>query len=119
MSIETPFKWSTVAYYAECDLDNLRILDESTYILAQYIVDGIVMEGSCFKDDKPAAGVMLQMNHYPSSQLSSDTVVMNNMGYWQLRGNMGFYEITVSEENNDAQLVDMKGNAIESVKVCK
>ena len=45
MAVEVPFKWNVVAYYAECDLDNLRVIDEYTYILAQYVVDGVIAEG--------------------------------------------------------------------------
>ena len=45
MAVEVPFKWNVVAYYAECDLDNLRISDDFTYILTQYIVDGVILEG--------------------------------------------------------------------------
>ena len=45
MSTEVPYKWNVIAYYAESDLDNLRVADEYTYILAQYVVDGIIIEG--------------------------------------------------------------------------
>ena len=45
MSVEVPYKWNVVAYYAESDLDNLRVMDDYTYILAQYVVDGVIIEG--------------------------------------------------------------------------
>lgn len=45
MTQEAPFKWNMVAYYAESDLDNLRVLDEFSYVLVQYVVDGVIVEG--------------------------------------------------------------------------
>ena len=119
MSIETPFKWNTIAYYAECDLDNLRVLDDTTYILAQYFVDALIIEGSCFDREthEPASRVMLKMSHFGDGAMESDTVVMNDRGYWQLRGNTGLFEIAVSEENPNVKLLDAEGRAIESVPV--
>ena len=119
MSIETPFKWNTIAYYAECDLDNLRVLDETTYILAQYLVDALIIEGSCFdhQTNEPASRVMLKMSHFADNAMESDTVVMNDRGYWQLRGNTGLFAIAVSEENPNVKLLDAKGNEIDSLQV--
>lgn len=45
MTQEAPFGWNLVAYYAESDLDNLRVPEESSYVLAQYVVDGVIVEG--------------------------------------------------------------------------
>ena len=119
MSVETPFKWNTIAYYAECDLDNLRVLDDSTYILAQYFVDALIIEGSCFEraSGEPASRVMLKMSHFADGAAESDTVVMNDRGYWQLRGNAGLFSIAVSEENPSVRLLDAEGGEIDSVRV--
>ena len=119
MSIETPFKWNTIAYYAECDLDNLRVLDDTTYILAQYYVDALIIEGSCYDHEthEPASRVMLKMSHFGDGAMESDTVVMNDRGYWQLRGNTGLFEIAVSEENPNVKLLDADGREIDSVPV--
>ncbi|KNB46685.1 hypothetical protein JH06_0778 [Blastocystis sp. subtype 4] len=110
MAVEVPFKWNVVAYYAECDTDNLRISDDFTYILTQYIVDGVILEGSCYDEMKnPASGVMLQLTNYGMTEIVSDTVVMNNRGYWQLRGNMGVYEVSVSKDSPGKALVSENG----------
>ena len=120
MSVETPFKWSVVSYYAECDLDNLRVLDENTFILAQYIVEGIVMEGSCSnvtETPTPAQGVMLELTEVGKEGVVSDTVVMNNRGYWQLKGDMGVFEIRVNRDSPDLGFVDGNRNPVDSVNV--
>ena len=105
MTTEVPYKWNVVAYYAEADLDNLRVASDDTYILAQYMVDGIIVEGSAYKQEEPASGVMLQLTKHADSTVVSDTVVMNNRGYWQLRGDMGLYEISVSDESPEVSLM--------------
>ena len=120
MSVETPFRWSVISYYAECDLDNIRIIDENTFVFAQYVIEGIVMEGSCFNTTEqtvPAQGMMLELKKLGQEGVVSDTVVMNNRGYWQLKGDMGVYEIGVSKENADLAFVDDDQKQTEKVTV--
>lgn len=120
MSVETPFRWSVISYYAECDLDNIRIIDENTFILAQYVIEGIIIEGSCFNTTEhsvPAQGMMLELKKMGQEEVVSDTVVMNNRGYWQLKGDMGVYEIGVSKENGDLAFVDDDKKQVEKVTV--
>ena len=50
-------------------------------------------------------------------EVVSDTVVMNNRGYWQLKGDMGVYEIGVSKENGDLAFVDDDKKQVEKVTV--
>lgn len=106
MSPEVPYKWNVVSYYAEADLDNLRVVNDDSFILAQYIVDGVIVEGSCYEEDSPASGVMLQLSHYGNDTIVSDTVVMNNRGYFQLRGKMGLFDISVSKDSEGYQLLN-------------
>lgn len=123
MTQEAPFKWNMVAYYAESDLDNLRVLDEFSYILVQYVVDGVIVEGdrdcmmsclgSCLDSkNNPESGVMLEMREFGKQPVVSDTVVMKNRGYWQLRGKMGILDISVSEDSPEKKLIDLEGNFI-------
>ena len=60
---------------------------------------------------------MLKMSHFGDGAMESDTVVMNDRGYWQLRGNTGLFEIAVSEENPNVKLLDADGREIDSVPV--
>lgn len=116
MSPEVPYKWNVVAYYAEADLDNLRVVNDDSLILVQYIVDGVIVEGSCYEGDSPASGVMLELSHHGNDTVISDTVVMNNRGYFQLRGKMGLFDISVSEDSEGYQLLNKK-EPIESKQV--
>ena len=47
----------------------------------------------------------------------SDTVVMNKGGYWQLRGGMGLYEVTISEDSPGKQLINASGDEVEKINV--
>lgn len=61
---------------------------------------------------------MLQLTDYGMDDIKSDTVVMNNRGYWQLRGNMGVYEISVSEDSPGKALITENSTVVSKVPVC-
>lgn len=56
---------------------------------------------------------MLEMREFGGKQVVSDTVVMKNRGYWQLRGKMGVLEISVSEDSPGKSLIDKEGKPVE------
>lgn len=60
---------------------------------------------------------MLQLTDYGMDDIKSDTVVMNNRGYWQLRGNMGVYEISVSEDSPGKALITENSTVVSKVPV--
>ena len=69
--------------------------------------------GSCLDAKKnPESGVMLEMREFGKKPVISDTVVMNNRGYWQLRGKMGVLEISVSEDSPEKTLVDLEDTPV-------
>ena len=61
---------------------------------------------------------MLQLTPYGKHSVLSDTVVMNKGGYWQLRGGMGLYEVTISEDSPGKQLINASGDEVEKINVC-
>ena len=52
---------------------------------------------------------MLEMREFGGKQVVSDTVVMKNRGYWQLR----VLEISVSEDSPEKSLIDEEGKPVE------
>ena len=67
--------------------------------------------------NNPASGVMLQLTNYGMTEIVSDTVVMNNRGYWQLRGNMGVFEVSVSADSPEKSLVSKNGTLLSTQPV--
>ena len=55
---------------------------------------------------------MLEMREFGGKTVVSDTVVMKNRGYWQLRGKMGVLAISVSEDSPGKSLIDGEGKLI-------
>lgn len=95
--------WLVTAYQAEHDMDNLRLVDvgdgrtcDTTYQLRQLYV-----EGQAFilgEDGWPVAaakGLQIDVVGKGSRDAPDDTVIMENLGYFQLHGNPGFYEVAL------------------------
>lgn len=92
--------WLVTAFEAEHDMDNLRQVDlgderwcESTYILRQLYV-----EGQAFvlgEDGWPIAsakGLQIDVFGQGGEEALDDTIVMGNLGYFQVHGNPGLYQ---------------------------
>ena len=60
---------------------------------------------------------MLELNDFGLTSIRSDTVVMNKGGYWQLRGDMGSFEVAVSVDSPGKKLLGEKGEEIDKVTV--
>lgn len=60
---------------------------------------------------------MLELRDFSSATIRSDTVVMNKGGYWQLRGDMGSYEVVVSADSPGKSLLGENGDTVEKVTV--
>jgi len=92
--------WLVTAYEALHDMDNLRQVDigdgkwcETTYMLRQLYVEGqaFVLGEEGFPI-APAKGLQIDVAGKGSQEVLSDTIVMGNLGYFQIRGNPGLYE---------------------------
>ncbi|KAK8802102.1 hypothetical protein WA158_006497 [Blastocystis sp. Blastoise] len=101
MAIEGPFKWNIQAKSAIYDLDNLR-LKEDVLVSTQGIVDveyyiyNLLMDGQCYDVNlQPPNSLQLELTDIHGNKLT-DTLVMQNNGYFQLRANPGIYNLIIS-----------------------
>ncbi|CAJ1415192.1 unnamed protein product [Effrenium voratum] len=92
--------WLVTAYEAEHDMDNLRPVDvisrgghcQTTYALRQLYVEGQAMIlGDEGWPVATAKGMQFEITGKGALEASDDTIVMGNLGYFQVRGNPGFY----------------------------
>jgi len=94
--------WLVTAYEAEHDMDNLRIADvgdgricETTYQLRQLYVEGqAFVLGEDGWPIAPAKGLQIDVVGKGSKEAPDDTIVMGNLGYFQVHGNPGLYEVS-------------------------
>ncbi|CAE8590327.1 unnamed protein product, partial [Polarella glacialis] len=95
--------WLVTAHKAEHDMDNLRLVDvgngktcETTYMLRQLYVEGQALVLG--EDGWPVAtakGLQIEVRAKGASEASDDTIVMGNLGYFQVHGDPGLYQVTL------------------------
>ncbi len=106
MNLHPPDAWFVSA--AECvhDMDNVlleKLPSHETALVATYRLDHILVTGHCSDDDRqPPAGLQLNLKTPDASRvrqgkLMSDTLVMSNLGYFQLKGQPGVFNLSIAE----------------------
>jgi Glucosyltransferase 24/Thioredoxin-like domain/UDP-glucose:Glycoprotein Glucosyltransferase len=101
-----PEVWNTQTSKADVDLDNLRLADVSTpFVRAEYVVKDVIVAGQCV-DITSSTGatsypnglqLVLSSRFDRSSVVKSDTLVMQNLGYWQLKALPGIWSLRLAE----------------------
>jgi len=105
--------WLVTAHKAEYDMDNLRLVDvgDGKWCEATYVLRQLYSEGQAFilGDDgwpvAPAKNLQIEVAH-KGEEAHSDTIVMGNLGYFQVHGNPGLYEVHLKpgSSNNTFEL---------------
>ena len=91
MTVDTPEPWLVMLKVAPYDLDNLKLDTAASeqVLQVEYELEHLLISGQCFdmssKPPSPPAGLQLQLSS-PSVPYAGDTVVMSNLGYFQLKG---------------------------------
>lgn len=99
--IEAPETWLVEQIVADVDLDNILggELEDGTF-RATYVLKNIIVEGSAIDlNNSHCSGAQLILLPHTITDSSksltdniiTDTIVMKNKGYWQLKANAGLY----------------------------
>uniref|UniRef100_A0A8C9WYJ7 UDP-glucose ceramide glucosyltransferase-like 1 n=1 Tax=Sander lucioperca TaxID=283035 RepID=A0A8C9WYJ7_SANLU len=90
LNMITPESWMVQAVRSPHDLDNIHLQEVSGVVTAEYELEHLLLEGHCFdlSTGQPPRGLQftLGMSRDP---LMYDTIVMANLGYFQLKANPG------------------------------
>ncbi|CAK9051260.1 unnamed protein product [Durusdinium trenchii] len=96
--------WLVTAHEALHDMDNLRPVDvlskgghcQTTYALRQLYVEGQAMIlGAQGWPIATAKGMQFEITGKGALEASDDTIVMGNLGYFQVRGDPGLYKASL------------------------
>lgn len=115
--MDPPEAWNVQSHRAIQDIDNLKCSyhkcgdipghpSESTSV--SYIVKNLLIAGQCFEgmdyNPTPPNGLQLVLHSSPAGSMSnlkttyySDTLVMQNLGYFQLKANPGLWQLSLAE----------------------
>jgi len=121
MIIHPPDAWFVSASQAVHDIDNIlleKLSAHETVLSAVYRLDHILVTGHCIDDRRePPAGLQLNLNLLDEhaakgkSKLVSDTLVMSNLGYYQLKARPGIFNLTMAEgKSSEIYEIEDKGN---------
>uniref|UniRef100_A0A3B3SHB9 UDP-glucose ceramide glucosyltransferase-like 1 n=1 Tax=Paramormyrops kingsleyae TaxID=1676925 RepID=A0A3B3SHB9_9TELE len=90
LNMITPDNWMVEPIRSPYDLDNIHLQEASGMVSAEYELEYLLLEGHCFDQStgQPPRGLQftLGMSRDP---LMQDTIVMANLGYFQLKANPG------------------------------
>ncbi|XP_070770594.1 UDP-glucose:glycoprotein glucosyltransferase 2 [Enoplosus armatus] len=90
LNMITPESWMVQAVRSPHDLDNIHLQEVTGVVTAEYELEHLLLEGHCFdlSTGQPPRGLQftLGMSRDP---LMYDTIVMANLGYFQLKANPG------------------------------
>ncbi|XP_017278228.1 UDP-glucose:glycoprotein glucosyltransferase 2 isoform X3 [Kryptolebias marmoratus] len=90
LNMITPESWMVQAVSSPHDLDNIHLQEVNGVVAAEFELEHLLLEGHCFdlSTGQPPRGLQftLGMSRDP---LMYDTIVMANLGYFQLKANPG------------------------------
>ncbi|XP_036427441.1 UDP-glucose:glycoprotein glucosyltransferase 2 isoform X2 [Colossoma macropomum] len=90
LNMITPESWMVEAVRSRHDLDNIHLQEVSGVVNAEYELEYLLLEGHCFdlSTGQPPRGLQFTLG-MKQDPLMQDTIVMANLGYFQLKANPG------------------------------
>uniref|UniRef100_A0A8C9WFD8 UDP-glucose ceramide glucosyltransferase-like 1 n=1 Tax=Scleropages formosus TaxID=113540 RepID=A0A8C9WFD8_SCLFO len=90
LNMITPESWMVEAVRSSYDLDNIHLQEVSSVVMAEYELEYLLLEGHCFDQStgQPPRGLQFTLG-MTRDPLMQDTIVMANLGYFQLKANPG------------------------------
>jgi len=99
--VNTPGLWLVESESAAYDLDNLRFKDVTQdAVRVKFKLQSLLWQGQCFANGSPGAGLQLWLGN-ESTERVTDTVVMQNLGYFQLQANVGLWKVRMAKSHDD------------------
>lgn len=102
MNIHPPEPWMVEPIECDHDLDNILLDDTNGDVHAIFELEHILIEGSCqdLSASQPPRGLQLALQNHLGGK-SVDTLVMSNLGYFQLKANPGIWNLKLAEGKAD------------------
>uniref|UniRef100_A0A0R3RF81 UDP-glucose:glycoprotein glucosyltransferase n=1 Tax=Elaeophora elaphi TaxID=1147741 RepID=A0A0R3RF81_9BILA len=98
LAVVPPDAWMVQSVYAIYDLDNIRLENVAGNVLAKFELEHILLEGHCFDDiaGSPPRGLQFTLGTLTNPN-RYDTIVMANLGYFQLKANPGAWILNLRD----------------------
>ncbi|ULT83129.1 hypothetical protein L3Y34_012402 [Caenorhabditis briggsae] len=98
LSLQAPDSWIVEAVSAKYDLDNIKMEQASGDVVAVFALQHLLLEGQCFDEvsGQPPRGLQFVLGTDKNPK-QFDTIVMANLGYFQLKANPGAWKLEIRE----------------------
>lgn len=108
VGLKTTQRWMVAIKEASTDLDNLKLDLTNTYsAYGEFILRNILLEGyaTYFEGSKsyPPAALPIEL----IGETNSDTNIMANFGYFQLKANPGMWKLQIKERTKGAEIFNL------------
>lgn len=102
LNLNTPESWMVESVNTRYDLDNIYLQEVDTIVGAEYELEHLLLEGHCFdvSSGQPPRGLQFTLGT-ASEPVIVDTIVMANLGYFQLKANPGAYILKLRKGRSD------------------
>lgn len=102
LNINTPESWIVESVHTRYDLDNIYLQEVDNIVAAEYELEHLLLEGHCFdvSSGQPPRGLQFTLGT-ASEPVIVDTIVMANLGYFQLKANPGAWILKLRNGRSD------------------
>ncbi|XP_016079633.1 PREDICTED: UDP-glucose:glycoprotein glucosyltransferase 2 [Miniopterus natalensis] len=102
LNMITPGGWLVETVHSNCDLDNIHLKDIERTVIAEYELEYLLLEGHCFDTTTEQSPRGLQFTLGTKNQpVAVDTIVMANLGYFQLKANPGAWILKLRQGKSE------------------
>lgn len=102
LNLNTPESWMVESVHTRYDLDNIYLEEVDNIVGAEYELEHLLLEGHCFdvSSGQPPRGLQFTLGT-ASDPVIMDTIVMANLGYFQLKANPGAWILKMRKGRSD------------------
>uniref|UniRef100_K7F5W8 UDP-glucose ceramide glucosyltransferase-like 1 n=1 Tax=Pelodiscus sinensis TaxID=13735 RepID=K7F5W8_PELSI len=97
-----PESWLVEAVNSSYDLDNIHLQDVEGVVTGEYELEYLLLEGHCFDvaTGQPPRGLQFTLG-MKNNPVMFDTIVMANLGYFQLKANPGAWTLRLRKGRSE------------------
>ncbi|XP_075426456.1 UDP-glucose:glycoprotein glucosyltransferase 1 isoform X1 [Ascaphus truei] len=102
MHINTPDSWMVESVRTPYDLDNIYLQEVDSIVAAEFELEYLLLEGHCFDitTGQPPRGLQFTLGT-TTNPVVVDTIVMANLGYFQLKANPGAWVLRLRKGRSE------------------
>ncbi|KAE8604939.1 hypothetical protein XENTR_v10014902 [Xenopus tropicalis] len=102
LSLDTPDSWMVESVRTPYDLDNIYLEEVDSVVAAEFELEYLLLEGHCFdvSTGQPPRGLQFTLGT-STNPVVVDTIVMANLGYFQLKANPGAWMLRLRKGRSE------------------